>query len=172
MHTALPAATVNAELRDAIWGVDPAIERVTFRPLDDVLERGLADRRALIAFGGILLLIAAALVGAGLFASLSAALSESVHELAIRAALGATPVRLALQSMRWAMLAAGIAGVVAAAGVSVVAANIELEKAVLRPTWTSVTLCLLAMGIVTGAAAFRPARRASSVAPVDALREQ
>jgi ABC-type antimicrobial peptide transport system permease subunit len=145
---------------------------VTFRPLDAYVDQGLADRGALTAFGLLVLLIAATIVAAGLYASLSASLSESTRELAIRAALGATPVRLAVESLRWAFLAAGLAGGITALTVPLIASHVQLEKAVLRPTPMSVGLCLLTMGIVTAAAACRPVRQAASAAPVDALRNQ
>ncbi|HSB13948.1 MAG TPA: ABC transporter permease [Bryobacteraceae bacterium] len=172
VKTARPAASVQTELREAIWRVDPAIERVTFSPLNDYVEQGLAERRALSAFGLLVLLVAAVIVAAGLFASLSASLLESTRELAIRAALGATPARLAVESLRWALVAVGLAGVVTAVAVPFVASSVPLEKAILRPTPASVTLCLLTMGVVTGAAALRPAWRAASVSPADALRAQ
>lgn len=172
VKTARTAGSVQTELREAIWRVDPAIQRVTFRPLDDSIEQGLAERRALSAFGLLVLLIAAVIVAAGLFASLSASLLESTRELAIRAALGATPARLAFESLRWVLTAAAVAGVVTAAAVPFIASSVHLEKAILRPTPASVILCLLGMGLVTGAAALRPVSKAASISPVDALRVQ
>jgi hypothetical protein len=172
VKTARPVSSIQAELREAIWRVDPALQRVNFRPLDDYVEQGLVDRRVLTVFGLLVLLVAAIIVGAGLFASLSASLLETARELAIRAALGATPARLAVESLRWALTAGGIAGMTTALAVPFIASSVQLEKAVLRPTPTSVTLCLLTMGVVTVAAAFRPVRRAAAVSPVDALRAQ
>jgi len=160
------------ELREALWRVDPAIERVSFRPLDKYLERGLADRRALSVFGLIVLLIAAVIVGVGLFASLSASLTESAKELAIRAALGATPARLAVELLRWAFAAVILAGMATAVAVPVIARNIELDKTVLRPTPTSVLLCLLAMALVASTSTFLPVRRATCTRPADTLRTQ
>jgi predicted permease len=172
VKTPLPAASMNSGLREAIWAVDPAIERVTFRPLDDYLDRGLAERRALGGFGLAVALLAALIVGAGLYASLAASLIESGKELAIRAALGATPARLAMESMRWALLAVGVAGAVTAVAVPFVAASVQLEKAVLRATPSSAMMCLLAMGIIMVAAAFRPVWKAAFTAPVEVLRAE
>jgi hypothetical protein len=170
VKTRRPAQSIEPELRQAIWRVDPAIQRVTFRPLADYLERGLAERRALGGFGFLVLSVACVIVAAGLFASLSATLSESAREMAIRAALGATPARLAMESLRWVLLAIVAAGIVAAVAVPFIAARVTLDKTVLRPTPANVLLCLLAIIVVTGAAAFRPVARAASLSPVDALR--
>ena len=172
VKTGRPVSSIQADLREAIWRVDAAIQRVNFRPLHDYVEQGLVDRRVLSVFGLFVLLVAAIIVAAGLFASLSAVLLESARELAIRAALGATPARLAVESLRWAFTAAGTAGIATALAVPFIASNVQLEKTVLRPTPTSVTLCLLTMSVITIAAAFQPVRRAAAVSPVDALREQ
>lgn len=170
VKTTRSVASIQSELRAAVERVDPAIERVRFRPLSDHLERGLADRSALSFFGLLTLIFSAVIVCAGLFASLSASLLESARELAIRAALGAGPARLAVESLRWALHAAVLAGVVSAVAIPLVAAGVRLEKVVLSPNPTSVTLCLLAMGAVFGGAAFHPVWKASATSPLDALR--
>jgi hypothetical protein len=168
--TALPPEAINAQLREAIWRVDPAIQRVTFQPLDSFLERGLADRRALSTFGMALLLLAILIVGVGLFASLSASLLESTRELAIRAALGATPARLTLHSLGWVFAAFGLAALVTVPLLPVIAAHVQLEKAVLRPTAVNVAAPMLVLVLLTIAAAFVPVRRAASASPGEALR--
>lgn len=172
VKTVRPVGLVQKELREAIWRVDPAIQRVAFSPLTNYVEQGFAERRALSTFGLLVLLVASIIVAAGLFASLSASLLESTRELAIRAALGATPARLAAESFRWAIAAAGLAGAVTAVAVPFIASTVQLEKSILRPTPASIILCLLTMGVVTCAAAFRPVKRAASASPMDSLRSQ
>ena len=171
VRTQRPAASIQAELQQAIWRVDRAVERVSFAPLGRHVEQGLADRQALAAFGAIVLIVAAVIVAAGLYSSLSAALSESVRELAIRAALGARPARLAFETLRWTLAASAAAGTVTALALPLIASNVRLEKTVLRPTPISVALCALAMTAVVVAAAFKPVTKAAAVSPAEALRE-
>jgi hypothetical protein len=166
------AESILQELTEAVWRVDPAIERVRFRPLSDYVEQALVDRRVVSVFGLIVLIVAATIAAAGLYASLSASLLESTRALAIRAALGATRTRLIGASLRWAFVAAALAIVTTAVAVPVVASRVRLEKASLQPTPTSVLLLAIVMGAVTAAAALRPARRAASVSPADVLRDQ
>jgi predicted permease len=171
VRTGLPAASAQRELREAIWRVDPGVQRVTFRRLEDHLGRGLTDRRAAGAFGLLLWCVAAVLVGGGLYASLSTVLMESRKELAIKAAIGASPWRLAADALRWALWSVALGGGAAAVAIPFLAANVHLEKAVLAPTPVNVLVTAVAMAAITMAAALRPVSNAARVSPAQAMRE-
>ena len=68
------------------------------RRLDEVMQRSVADRRLRALLGGSVGLLAVAIAFVGVAGGLARMVTERRRELAIRAALGATPAR-ALRSV-------------------------------------------------------------------------
>ncbi|HEY3835489.1 MAG TPA: ABC transporter permease, partial [Bryobacteraceae bacterium] len=108
VRSSLPAAAMQREIQEAIWRVDPELQRINVRALVDQVEKSLVSRRLLVwlldVFGGIAMLV----VVFGLASTLSATFLEMTRDLAIRSALGAPRLRLAFASVRWAVVAIGI----------------------------------------------------------------
>jgi len=121
----------------------------------------------LAVFAALALLLAAA----GIFSVISWTVNQGTREIGIRMALGATPGDVLRAAMRRALLGAGVGVVVgivgAAALTKILAAQLYGVTATDPATFASVPLLLLA---VAGVAAYLPARRATRVDPVSALR--
>ena len=152
-------------------GRTPRVEMRQVETVEDQLSSVLAPRRLqaalLFTFAGLALLLA--MVGA--YGVLSYAVTERTHEIGVRVALGAERgdvVRVVLER------AVRLAGVGIALGVLVSASLTRLMSSLLygvSPTdpWTYAAVCLLLL-LVAILAAYLPARRASRVDPVIALR--
>ena len=115
--------------------------------------------------------LAALLTALGLYGLLSYAVTQRTRELGLRLALGAAPVRLRALVMRHVgiMVIAGCAvGVLAAIGV------VRVVEALLFGVSSYDPLAFIAavvvLSLVALAAAYLPARRASRIAPMAALR--
>ena len=110
------------EVRSAASALDPAVPVPEVQTLEDVLAQSIANRcvRALPAIGFGVLALAVAFVG--VLATLATLVAERRRDLAIRAALGASPARLT-----WTILGRGLVltacGVAAGLGLSVAAAR-------------------------------------------------
>jgi predicted permease len=141
------------------------------RTMEQIISESLAERHftmlVLIIFAGSALLLAAV----GIYGVMSYAVTRRVHELGIRAALGASHGELAGLVLRQGMrlAAMGMAG-----GLGAAVALTRLMAGLLygvRPadpaTLAAVTLLL---GGIALAACYIPARRATAVDPVVALR--
>jgi predicted permease len=164
-----PTAAITP-IRSLLTSLDPRL--VLFRPasLDDVIGRGAAQRaftmRLLITFAAT----AIALAGLGLFGVLSYGVRLRTRELGIRMALGARAATIRGmilgQGLRLASIGL-VAGIVGAAALSRVIATLLFQVRPMDLTVLGGSCALLA--IVSGVAAYWPARRATSIDPRQSL---
>ena len=167
--TDLPA--LLPALRAAGGEVDPDVALWSPQTMDEILAEPLAQPRlgALLAssFGFAALVLA----GIGLFGVMAALVRDRTREFGIRMALGAPAGHVRMAVLRQAGLVAGSGAIV---GLVTALATSRLVAAVLfgvSPT-DPVALggaCLVLL-CVAGAAAYLPARRATSIDPVRTLR--
>ena len=141
------------------------------------MERVVAESTARTAFTMLLLVIAAAvalLLGTvGLYGAISYVVSQRTREIGVRMALGAARgdvARLVLRQGLAVALAGVAVGLGAAAGVTRFLRALLFEVSPTDPmTFVAVPAILLA---VAALAAWAPARRAASVDPLVALKEE
>lgn len=163
------AQSIHAVIRS----VDPRMPLTAVRTLDDVIQQSVADRRLRALLGGAVGLLAFAVAMVGLAASLMRIVFERRHELAIRAALGATPARTirAVMAEGAALAAAGLLlGGFGAIGVG------RLLRSMLQGVGPYDPATLASVGAVVGVTAllacYAPARRAARVDPLALLRAE
>ncbi len=170
--------TRGAELTEDEWSraVDGAGTGATFvraQTMDDLIEPQLLVPR----FDAVLLttfaIAALILAAVGLYGIIASAVSQQTREFGIRIALGATPSAVRNMVLREALIVAGTGTVV---GLVCALAGSRLLTAMLFETRPSdpVTLALVAALLLTtaAAAAYVPARRATRIDPVRALRAE
>ncbi|MFY9554986.1 MAG: ABC transporter permease [Blastocatellia bacterium] len=163
-------ATIGA-IRSAVSGLDPDIPLYSIRSMSDVIGRTLNGQRLtnllLMSFSVLALLLAAV----GIYGTMSLYVGSRKNEFGIRLALGAQPGALLRLVLREGMLliAAGIGiGVGAALVLTRSIASLLFEVSPTDPVvFTGVPLVLVFVAL---AACFVPARRASRVDPMVALR--
>ncbi|HJU44732.1 MAG TPA: FtsX-like permease family protein, partial [Vicinamibacterales bacterium] len=169
--TAHPWASRDAILH-AISGVHKDIA-VDFRTLDEDLGAAVMQERLIASlsafFGGLALLLAAL----GLYGVMSYSVTRRRNEIGIRMALGAEPqsvVRLVLTHVAL-ITAVGLAvGIAGAVGTGRFINSLLFNLATYDRTMIAVTtLTLAAAAAIAG---YLPARRASRIDPMTALREE
>lgn len=164
---------LTAPVRDAVADLDPRLALADVRTMAQQVGDSLAPRRFLLflvaVFAGAALLLAAL----GLYGVLSYSVTQRTRELGLRSALGARPGDVSRLVVRQGMMltAAGLAvGVAAAlAGGRVLAS--QLVGVTPRDPVTLATVVLLSAG-VAALASYLPARRATRVDPMVALRSE
>ena len=165
------AATLTAAIRDAVRAVDPSVTVWETRTLDDMLAEDVAPRRLsmLLVQGFALAALALALVG--IYGVLSYAVSQRVAEIGVRMALGASPpdiLRMTIgDGLRLAIPGIGL-GVVAAFAATRLARAVLFNVSPADP----LSYVVLSSGVIAVAlaACYLPARRASRVDPLTAMR--
>jgi len=143
-------------------------------PLSEYKQWGLFAERIVAGLLCVLGMLALALAAGGLYSVMAYAVSERTRELGIRMALGAQrPGVLGLVLRESLMLAlpglvVGVAA--AAAGARLVSSGLNLPLSFAEPSVFA--LATLALVVVTLLASYVPARRASKVDPMTALRAE
>jgi putative ABC transport system permease protein len=172
VRTSIPPMQVATAVRDRIRTLDPSLP-VTVRTMDDVLEASTGRQRLYAVMTGIFGVVALALSIVGIFGVVSCVAAQRTREIGVRMALGAQPreiLRLVIgQGMRpiVAGVAAGIAGAI---GVTRFISNLLFGVAPLDPLTFGIAVVLLTgVGL---AACWIPARRATRVDPLTALRAE
>jgi predicted permease len=167
----VPPTDLLAQVREAVWSVNPNVPIARVRTLDEYVERSMARTSFTLIMLGIAAFVALFLGSVGIYGVISYAVSQRTREIGVRMAMGAEQSNVRAMVLRQAgLLAAG--GVLI--GLGGAAALTRLMTSLLygvSPT-DPVTLGSVAVGLTVVAlvASYVPARRASKVDPVVALR--
>jgi len=168
-----PAAALAADVRRAIRALDPSIAISALRTYDSVLDGVLVTYRNVAALVGLLGVLALGLAAAGLYGVLAYLVTQAQREIAVRMALGAQARTVAVRVLGkgLGLTATGVvAGAVAFLLLSRLARAFLFEVEPGDPGTLVATAALLLA--VAAAASYLPARRASRIAPMEALRHE
>ena len=164
---------LEARIRAAVKALDPLLPPPQFR----TLERALAERVAPRRFTLVLLVAFAALAGGlaliGLYSVLAYLVAERTREIGIHIAIGADAGRVRRmilgQGLRLVIVGIVVGGIVSMAAVRVLRAWMYEMSVYDAPTFIAVAALLFVVALL---ASWLPARRASRVDPVLALRTE
>jgi hypothetical protein len=173
VRTNRPAAEFSQAIRRAVASVDPAQPVFLSATMSSLIGDSLSDRRFILVLLAITAALALVLSAAGIYGVVSYAASRRTPELGVRIALGASPRQIHLLVFRQGMAPA-------AAGIAVgLLAAIPLGQALrhyivgLRADDPAPAAIALSLVILTAAfACWLPARRATRIDPVAALRRE
>jgi len=164
-------AEMTPAVRHAIAGVDPNQPVTEVRTMDEFLASAVSQQRLstliLALFAGVATLLAAV----GIYGVMAYAVSQRSHEIGIRMALGAEPANVLRMVVGDGMRLAGIGLALGIAGGLGAVRYLENQLYGVKAT-DPLTFAAVAggLGIVAFAACYFPARRATRVDPLVALR--
>lgn len=167
-----PRSIVMA-VQQAIWRVDPEqpIDRINV--VTDVVNASIGIPRLVMQVVGALAGLAVVLSAIGVFGVTAYAVRLRRHEIGIRVALGATPGRIRSQIVTRGVIVAG-AGVILGSGAAAMLGN--GVRTVLFGVTPTDPLTISTVGsllvLVSVAATYVPARRASRLDPVESIRAE
>jgi len=167
-----PAAIVP-EVRRIVREMDPDLPVVGMRTVREAMAETIAAQRflmmLLLLFAGLALTLAAI----GIYGVLSYVVGQRTRELGVRMALGAQPGAVRALVLRQALAQVGPGLLLGAGGALVLSRLLASQLHVVSPTdpltFAAVFALLLVVALV---ASYLPARRASRVDPMTALRAE
>jgi putative ABC transport system permease protein len=167
-----PSALAGA-VRQTLREIGPAVPVQSVRTMSEVISTSLSVRRFQFFLLGLFALSALLTAAVGIYGIISQSLSRRTGELGIRLAMGATPGDLRRLVLREGLtpVATGIlGGIITAVGAGQLIASLLFEVSARDPFTISVVTGLILL--VTALACWIPARRASQMDPVAALRNE
>jgi predicted permease len=173
VRTSLPPAALAPSVLHALRELNPEQPAAEFRPIRTIVDRAVSPRRFFMllvaAFAGLGMLLAAL----GIYGVISYSVAQKTQEIGVRMALGASAGRVRrgviLNTLRLAL-----AGIVVGTAASVASARLIASLLFATSPWdvttyAGVMLSLIAVALISG---YLPARRASGIDPMTALRSQ
>jgi predicted permease len=168
-----PAASLRPEIIAAIHALDAGLPVGDVQPYSDLLAQAVADRRLSTLLLGAFAALALGLAGMGIYSVIAYGVAQRTSEFGIRMALGAKP-----GSVVWLVMGEGLRLTVIglAIGLGVAFAFTRLMQNLLFEVSAADPLILGSVSVFLGAiaalACFVPARRATRIDPMTALRAE
>jgi ABC-type antimicrobial peptide transport system permease subunit len=169
-HSEDPMRLASAA-QSAIWSVDRGLPIVGIGTLRQVVSTSLAIRRLSLALVGTFALLALVLSLIGIYGVLSHAVAQRTQEMGVRLALGARPIEITrlivgegVRLTIWGIVLGVAGGALASASLSKLLFGVPAFDPV---SFTAGAAMLLGAALL---ASYLPARRASRVDPITALR--
>jgi len=164
---------LTTAIRDQVRSIDPNETVFPVIKMDERLSNAVAERRFQTLLLGFFAAVALVIAAVGIYGVISYSVSRRTHEIGIRMALGAQAgdvLRMALWRGMSLTLIGVTLGLAAAFALTRVLKNLLFEVSVTDPaTFAIIPLLLVGVALI---ASYIPARRATKVDPLQALRHE
>jgi predicted permease len=173
VRSTLAPAPLASAVREALKPVAPNLAGNDFRTLQQLVDKSVSPRRFTVLLLGSFAVFALVLASLGIYALISYSVNQRTQEIGIRMAMGATArhVQRQIVGQTLGLTAMGLA--VGAAASWMLARGLEgllFEVTATDPaTFLGMLLVLTAVATIAG---YLPARRASGIDPMVALRSE
>jgi putative ABC transport system permease protein len=172
VRTSLPPSALERQIRSEIQSIDPGLPVYNVRSLEEVMASSLAQRRFSAELVGAFAIMALLLACVGIYGLLAYLVGQRSQEIGVRIALGAQQSNILKLVLGQGGSLAGVGivvGLIMAAVTAPLISSLVYGIHVIDPiVFVAVPLILL---LVSFMASYFPARRASKISPIKALRE-
>jgi predicted permease len=171
VRTAREPAQAASAVTAAVRQLDPNLPLENLKTLTQQVRDNTFMDRMMTTLSALFAGLATLLAAVGLYGVLAYTVSQRTREIGLRMALGAAPANvrtMVLRQVMWMTLVGAIVGLAGAVGVGKGAATLLYQLQPWDPGVLAISAALL--GAVALIAGFIPARRASLIDPMRALR--
>jgi putative ABC transport system permease protein len=173
VRTALPSASMISSIRGLLTRIDRNLPAEKLRPLEEQVDSTLSNDRLVLRLTSTFAILATLLAMLGLYGVMAHSVTRRTPEIGIRMAVGASPVSIRAMVMR-EMLRILAIGLVLGVPAALALSKYTESQLYGVTSYDSIVVfgAVLALSLTATAAAYVPARRASRISPVTALRHQ
>jgi predicted permease len=171
VRTSLPSEAVGATLMKVLRSLNPGQPAAEFRPLQQIVDQSVSPRRFFVYLVSSFAILGLILASLGIYGVMSYSVTRQTQEIGIRMALGASGGQVQAGVMRNALVLATAGAAIGGVGSFIAARWIASLLYGTTPN-DSITFAgvILVLGAVALLAGYIPARRASRIEPMIALR--
>ena len=171
VKTDVDPSSLAATVRKAVWEIDKDQPVSNIQTMEEILADSIARQRFSMLLLAIFAAVALVLAGVGIYGVMSYSVAQRTREIGIRMALGAQTgavLKLAVGYGMKLVIAGLVIGLIAAFALTRVMSTLLFGVTATDPTtFTLISLLLIAVAAI---ASYVPARRATRVNPIIALR--
>jgi predicted permease len=171
VRSTLPTETVTRSVQAALRGIDPTLALIQPQGFDAVLAQVLGQAKLMMVLLGVFAGVALLLATVGIYGAVAYTVDQRTSEIGVRMALGAQTMdvlRLVMGQGMKPVIFGLIVGLAAAIALGKLVAAQLYQTSPYNPVLLSTTVTILALAALL--ACLFPARKASNLNPVEALR--
>ncbi|MEO7190283.1 MAG: ABC transporter permease [Vicinamibacterales bacterium] len=173
VRTDRPADDVLSALRDRVHAIDPALPLFDTRNLAEAVRASFDNRRAVMLLLAVFAGLALFLSALGIYGVLAYDVSQRTREIGVRSAIGASRGQIIGLILRQGLWKAAVGVVLGLLGAALLSRSLTTLLFNVQPTdprvYAAVSAMLIAVALL---ASYLPARRASRINPLVALRDE
>jgi putative ABC transport system permease protein len=173
VRTRVEPASVVRLLREQVWAVDKDLPLSSVRTMDEIIDGSVGGGRFMMYVLGLFSIIAVTLAAIGIYGVISYAVTQQIHEMGLRMALGARRWDVLSLVMRRGLILTGI-GIVLGLFAAAPLTRTMSEQLYQVSTTDAQTFALTSglLLVIALLSSYIPARRATKVDPMVALRHE
>ena len=171
VRTKIAPGLLSSSVLTTLRALNPSQPASEFKPLQSLVDHAVSPRRFFVLLVTIFAALGVLLAALGIYGVISYSVTQKTQEIGVRMALGATTGRV-MRDVLANTLRLTVAGIALGTAASLAVARLITSLLYFTSPWDAQTFlgmvfALLAVALVSG---FFPARRASRVSPMTALR--
>jgi putative ABC transport system permease protein len=171
VRSSMATSELGARLREALLPIEPNLPTSNLRTMQSMVDRAVSPRRFVVILLGGFAAFALVLASLGIYAVISYSVSQRTQEIGIRMALGASSEMLQKSILMQTLWLAAVGVVGGIVGSWILARALSGMLFGVQPTDPVTFACMvLILTAVACLAGYLPARRASRIDPMVALR--